>query len=105
MTRLQLGDHIVSVVSSPNRTKSSPQLLYSCNRCIPLLAKDKPVALPCQQDTLCSLICLSKAASKQSKGDISMAVIQTAAAEVHVIFSQEGFLTRQLADPISSDRS
>lgn len=55
------------------------------DRCIPVLDKDRPVALPCQEDTLCTLVCLSKAADKHSKEDgISMADIQTAAAEVYL---------------------
>ena len=45
--------------------------------------KDRPMALPSQEGTLCSLICLSKAAKKHSeKESISTADIQTAAAEV-----------------------
>ena len=42
------------------------------------------MALPGHEDTLCTLVCLNKAADKHSKEDcISMADIQTAAAEVH----------------------
>ena len=56
------------------------------------------MALPSQEDTLCTLICLSKATEKHSKEYVSMADIQTAAAEVHSTPSLPFSLTCQPAD-------
>lgn len=52
-------------------------------RCIPLLVKERPIALPPHGESLYTLVCLSRAAQCQSKDTcISMADIQAAAAEV-----------------------
>jgi hypothetical protein len=53
-------------------------------RCIPLLDDERPTTLPLQGESLCTLVCLNKAAQCQSKDtcNICMADIQAAAAEV-----------------------
>ena len=52
-------------------------------RCIPLLVKERPIAMPPQGESLCTQVCLKRAAQCQSQDNcISLADIQAAAAEV-----------------------